>query len=124
MPRNRSEALTDREAQIMAVLWEQGPSTADVIREALAAELHDSTVRTLLRVLESKGYVRHVARGKAYVYRAVVKRAKAERKAVRSMLQRFFGGSVEALVLRLMEDEQLTPERIEELKKRLPDDRS
>ena len=119
MPRNRSEALTEREAQIMAVLWDGGPATADAIREALPDPLHDSTVRTLLRVLEAKGYVRHAARGKAYVYRPVVARANAERTAVRGILQRFFGGSVEALVLRLVEDEQLSAQHLEALKQRL-----
>jgi predicted transcriptional regulator len=55
--------------------------------------------------------------GKSYVYRAAVAREKIEKKAVKSLLQRFFGGSAEALVLRLIEDEHLTPEQIDELKK-------
>lgn len=115
MPRDSSDTLTRRESQIMTVLWELGSATADEVRAALPDEPHDSTVRTLLRVLENKGYVKHNVRGKAYVYRAVVKRASAERKAVRSMLQRFFGGSAEALVQRLIEDEQLTPEQLDQL---------
>ncbi len=122
MPRRSSETLTDREAQIMEVLWRIGPTTAEQVREALPDEPHDSTVRTLLRVLESKGYVRHTVNGKAYVYRAVVKRANAERKAVRSMVRRFFGGSVEALVQRLLEDEELTPEQLERIKRAAGDD--
>lgn len=118
MPRPSSETLTPREAQIMRVLWEAGASTADDIRTALPDELHDSTVRTLLRVLEQKGYVKHTSRGKAYVYQAVAKQATEERKAVRSLLQRFFGGSAEGLVMRLLEDDQLTPEQIEDLRKK------
>jgi predicted transcriptional regulator len=100
----------------MGVLWDIGEASAEAIREALSADLHDSTVRTLLRVLESKGYVKHTARGKAYIYRPAVKRARAERTALRSTIKRFFGGSAEALVLRLIEDEQLTPEQLVQLK--------
>ncbi len=117
MPRPGSDSLTAREAQIMAILWDTGAVTAEQIREALPDQPHDSTVRTLLRVLEAECYVRHVIRGKAYEYRPAVGRARAERKALRSLLSRFFGGSAEALVLRLIEDEQLTPEQIEQLKK-------
>ncbi len=117
MPRSGSDSLTPREAQIMAVLWDAAPATAEQIREALPDKPHDSTVRTLLRVLEAKGYVRHVVRGKAYEYRPAVGRARAERKALRSLLSRFFGGSAEALVLRLIEDEQLTPEQLDQLQR-------
>ena len=117
MARPASSTLTPREAQIMQVLWETGPATADRIRESLPDRPHDSTVRTLLRVLEEKGCVRHTARGKAYVYKAAVRRANAERTALHTVLQRFFGGSAEALVLRLIEDEHISPEQLEELRR-------
>lgn len=117
MPRPRSETLTERESQIMAVLWQEGACTAEQIRAGLPVDLHDSTVRTLLRVLEGKGYVRHSIRGKAYVYKAVMQQASAERKALRTLLKRFFGGSAESLVLRLIEDEQLSPGQLEQLRK-------
>lgn len=116
MPRRPSEPLTEREAQIMSVLWDQNEATADDIRARLPDEPHDSTVRTLLRVLEKKGYVRHKARGKAYVYTARIPRENAERKAVSTMLERFFGGSAAALVQRLIDDERLTPEDLEVLR--------
>jgi BlaI family penicillinase repressor len=117
VPRSISETLTDREAQIMNVLWTLGTATADRVREALADRPHDSTVRTLLRVLESKGHVAHEVVGKAYVYRAAVPRDRVQRTAVRSLLSRFFGGSAEDLVLRLIEDERLSPEQLEEIRK-------
>ena len=116
MGRSRSETLTPREAQIMDVLWQEGPVTAEQMREALPVALHDSTIRTLLRVLEAKGYVRHRVHKRAFVFRAAVPRVQAESTALRSMLERFFGGSAEALVVRLIEDEHLTPEQIEQLK--------
>lgn len=117
MPKPPSESLTPREAEIMNVLWEAGPSTAEEIRAALPHTPHDSTVRTLLRVLEGKGYVGHRVRGKAYVYRATVKRASAERKALRALLERFFGGSAATMVQRLIEDEQLDPAELEALRR-------
>ena len=112
-----NKSLTPRESQIMAVLWDRGEAPAEEIRQALADELHDSTVRTMLRVLESKGYVRHVKRGKAFVFRPAMKQAKAQRQALLRLVKQFFGGSPEALVLRLLEDEQITPEQLAELRR-------
>jgi BlaI family transcriptional regulator, penicillinase repressor len=120
MARTPSETMTGREAQVMDAVWQLGEATAEQVREALEAPLHDSTVRTLLRVLESKGYLRHEARGKVYVYRAVIERRRAQRRVLRSVLQRFFGGSAEDLVLRLIEDERITPEQLDELRRGTP----
>ncbi|MBN1343091.1 MAG: BlaI/MecI/CopY family transcriptional regulator [Phycisphaerae bacterium] len=117
MARPPSETLTQRESQIMDVLWDQGQATADQVRTTLPDGPHDSTVRTLLRVLEHKGYVRHKTRGKAYLFIPAVKREQVERKALSTVLKRFFGGSAEALVLRLIEDEQLSPEQLDELRR-------
>lgn len=119
MARPESETLTPREAQIMDALWSLGAATAEQIRSAMTDHPHDSTIRTLLRVLEEKGYVRHTAKGKAFVYQPALRKASAERKAVRSILRRFFGGSAEALVMRLIEDDQITPKRLDELKRQL-----
>ena len=117
MARPHSETLTQRESQIMEVLWNAEGLTADQVRAALASDLHDSTVRTLLRILENKGYVAHEVKGKAYVYRAAVPRERAQRSALHGVLARLFGGSAESLVLRLLEDEQITPEQLDEIRK-------
>jgi predicted transcriptional regulator len=117
MARTTSELLTEREAQIMEVVWRFGDATAEQVREAMPDSLHDSTVRTLMRILESKGYLTHEARGKVYVYRAVIEQRNAQRLALKGLLTRFFGGSAEDLVLRLIEDEQLTPEQLDALRK-------
>jgi predicted transcriptional regulator len=101
----------------MDVLWRLGEATAEQVREALADRPHDSTIRTLLRVLESKGYVTHEARGKVYVYRASIGRRKAQGHALRSVLAQFFAGSAQDLVLRLIEDERITPEQLDELRR-------
>lgn len=117
MARGRSEALTGREAEIMEVIWRLGQATADQVREGLRDRPHDSTIRTVLRVLESKGYLTHEAGGKAFLYRAAIGREKAQGNALRSVLARFFGGSAEDLVIRLIEDERITPEQLDELRK-------
>lgn len=116
MARPRSESLTKRESQIMEVLWTGEPQTAEQVRAALPGDPHDSSVRTLLRILEAKGYVAHESRGKAYLYRAAVPREKAQRRALRGMLTHLFGGSAESLVLRLLEDEQITPDQLDEIR--------
>ncbi len=94
MARKQSESLTQREAQVMEVLWSEGESTAEAVRQALEDDLHDSTVRTILRVLESKRQVVHASNGKSYVYKARVPRARAEGGGAHpfeSILQRFRG---------------------------------
>ena len=115
MARPPSDFLTEREAQIMEILWSGGAATAEAVRQTLPDEPHDSTVRTLLRVLKDKGYVRIKGRQPAaYVPR--VSREQAQSKAARSLLARLFGGAADALVLRLIEDEELTAEQIDRLK--------
>ena len=92
MARGRSETLTVREAQIMDVIWRLGEATAEQVREGMEDRPHDSTIRTLLRVLESKGYVTHEARGKAYLYRAAIGRQKVQGHALGSVLRNSSGG--------------------------------
>jgi len=111
-----SEMLTEREAQIMDALWRLTEATAEEVRAELPGDPHDSTVRTLLRVLEGKGFVIHETSGKTFVYRAAAARDKVQRRALRSFLARLFGGSAEDLVLRLLEDEQITPEQLAQLR--------
>ena len=120
MARTPSETLTGREAQVMDAIWRLGEATADQVRVALPEPLHDSTVRTLLRVLEAKGYLRHEVQGKAYIYRAAIARWRAQRHALRSVLAQLFGGSAEDLVLRLIEDERITAEQLDELRRTAP----
>jgi BlaI family transcriptional regulator, penicillinase repressor len=120
MARPPAETLTGREAELMDAIWRLGEATAEQVREALPAPLHDSTVRTLLRVLESKGYISHEVHGKAFAYRAVVERKKAQRHVLRSVLARFFGGSAQDLVLRLIEDERITVDQLDQVRRTTP----
>lgn len=115
MARPKNPLLTDREAEIMAVLWELGSATADHIRERLTGKPHDSTVRTLLRVLTTKGHVVAAADSRPTSYQPAVKRTSVQKKVTRDVLKRFFGGSAEALVLHLLDDERLSAEELKDL---------
>ena len=117
MARPTSDLLTERESQLMEILWSAGPISAEAVREALADDSHDSTVRTLLRVLKQKGYVRVRGRQPA-MYEAAVPREKVQGRAAQSLVKRFFGGSADALVMRLVEDEEISPELLDRLRKK------
>ncbi len=115
MPPKRSLALGGRESEIMGILWRLGPSSADAIRAEMSGDPHDSSVRTVLRVLVEKGHVTYSMRGRSYIYRPRERQATAQRQAVQVLLKRLFGGSAESLVLRLLEDEEISPGELREL---------
>lgn len=100
--------FTPRELDIMAVLWERGPSTVAEVQDALSDELAYTTVLTLLRVLEEKGHVTHTNEGRAHRYAPLVERQAAGRSALHRLTERLFGGSPELLLTRLVEDGDLT----------------
>jgi BlaI family penicillinase repressor len=118
MARTPAEILTDREAQLMEILWQRGAQSAEAVRLALPDEPHDSTIRTLLRILKKKGYVRIRGRQPA-LYEPIIARSRVQSKATQSLLARFFGGSVTDLVQRLVEDEHLSHEELDRLRKSL-----
>ena len=111
-PANR---LTEREAEIMDRLWELGKASAEQIRMTLPDEPHDSTVRTMLRILEEKGFVSHERSGRSFVYRPVIQREKVQQKTLSNVIRRFFSGSPQDLVLRLLEEEQLSAADLQDL---------
>ena len=118
MARPKSDVLTEREAQIMQVLWEHGGMTSVALGARLPNNPHDSSVRTMLRVLIQKGHVR-VDRGqRPAVYAPAVRQSKLRKKATHSLLQRFFGGSARDLVQHLIEDEQMTLEQLTKLRRK------
>ena len=90
-------------------------ATAEEVRAALPGGANDSTVRTMLRVLVRKGHVRRDDRAAPQRYLPAIRRGKAQRTALRGLLDRFFGGSAESLVLKLIEDEHLSPEQLGKL---------
>lgn len=121
MARPKSPLLTDGELRIMRVLWEKGESSVGAVVDALPAKPKPAynTVLTLLRIMENKGYVAHRKEGRAFLFRPLIARADAGRKALTSLVNRFFDGSPRLLILNLLEDERLSPEALAELKKRI-----
>ena len=115
MPRkkNSDPGLTPLELQIMNVLWETGPANVQSVQANLKGrELAYTTVQTMLNVLHRKGKVKRLLKDRTYIYRPVLSRQKAVSQAVGEMLDRFFGGSADGLVLNLVETRQLTPEKL------------
>lgn len=108
--------MTERELDLMNVLWDLGPSTVAEVREALADDLAYTTVLTLLRVMEEKGLVTHEEEGRAHRYRPLVARGDARSSALRRITRRLFSGDPELLVTRMVEDEALSTEELERLR--------
>ena len=96
--------FTDRELDVMSVLWDQGPSTVAEVRERLTDPLAYTTVLTILRTLESKGHVGHTEEGKAHRYAPLVARDKAGQSALGQVLDKIFGGSRELLLANLVRE--------------------
>ncbi len=97
-------SFTDRELDVMAVLWQRGPSTVAEVRELLADPLAYTTVLTVLRTLEAKGYVAHEHEGKAHRYRPLVAREAAGTSALGQVLDKIFDGSREMLLANLVRE--------------------
>jgi|SRR6476619_8636444 BlaI family penicillinase repressor len=119
MARKQSVALTDAEADVMAVLWRlRRASVADVVTAMNQRRVVSySTVQTMLRILETKGYVTHDKVARAFVYVPVIDERQARRRALRHLVRRLFDGSPSLLVLNVLEDEDLDPAEREQLRK-------
>ena len=119
MARTRSPALTDAEARVMAVLWQQETATVADVVDALRRKrpVTYSTAQTMLRILETKGYVVHDKVARAFVYRPRVDERQARLRAVRHLATRLFNGSPSLLVLNVLEDDALDPAELKRLKK-------
>ena len=122
MPRrkNSDNALTPFELEIMNVLWETGPANVQTVQARIQGrELAYTTVQTMLNVLHRKGKVKRRLKDRAYLYRPVLSRQNAVTQAVGDMLDRFFGGSADSLLLNLVETRHLTPEKLARIQKLL-----
>lgn len=112
-------AFTERELDVMDVLWEHGPSTVAEVQEQLIDELAYTTVLTMLRTLEEKGYVAHEEEGRAYRYYPLVERSEAGASAVGRLVRKLFRGSPELLLTHLVSQRGLTKEQLEGMRKLL-----
>ena len=115
MPRRKSpeQTLTPLELEIMNVLWESGPANVQTVQALIQGrDLAYTTVQTMLNVLHRKGKVKRRLKDRAYLYQPILSRKKAVTQAVGDMLDRFFAGSADSLVLSLVETRHLTPEKL------------
>jgi BlaI family transcriptional regulator, penicillinase repressor len=113
--------LSVLENAVMQIVWERQRLTSDEVRAALrrVQDLKDSTVRTVLRRLEEKGYVEHDVDGRTYVYRPRVEPQSVATQQVRSIVERFCRGSVENLLVGMVDDDLISPEKLRELAERI-----
>ncbi|MBV8730968.1 MAG: BlaI/MecI/CopY family transcriptional regulator [Acidobacteriia bacterium] len=109
--------LSRRERQIMEVLYQRGKASAAEVREAMEDPPGYSAVRAMLRVLEEKGHIKHLAEGLKYVYAPVVARDKAKRSALKNLLDTFFQDSPEQVVAALLDvsSKRLTTEELDRM---------
>ena len=121
MPRPKSLTMTDGELRLMRVLWDRGEATVGEVVDALKTRPKPAynTVLTLLRIMEKKGYVTHRKDGRAFIFLPKVDRTNASRSALHTLVNRFFDGSPRLLMLNLLEDGQLSPEALKQLKERI-----
>jgi BlaI family penicillinase repressor len=114
-----SISFTDREAEFMQVLWQHGASTVSEVRRQLADEPAYTTVLTILRNLEAKGYVGHVEDGRAHRYSALVDSDSARQSALRALAHKLFEGSTELLITHLVADRRLSSAELKRIRKLL-----
>ena len=122
---NRTDArlnnLGEVEQAVMDYIWSHGPVTAEHCREALASSrpMKDSTIRTVLRRLEEKGYLAHEVEGRTFIYRASDVRQNVAVRAVKGIIDRFCGGSAEELVLGMVDNAVLDRKQLERLARKI-----
>src|ERR1700722_7277990 len=121
LARSKSATLTEAELRIMNVLWDKGPATVHDVLNGLPAKpaLAYNSVLTIIRILEKKGYVKHVKDGRSFVYTPQVDRTNATRFEVRHLVSRFFGDSHELLVLNILEEKGIDDEELQRLRELL-----
>lgn len=121
MARNKSATLTEAELRIMHVLWDRGSATVHEVLQAFPANppVAYNSVLTIIRILEKKGYVKHLKDKRAHVYTPQVNRKDATRFEVRHLVSRFFGNSHEQLVLNVLEETSIDAEELDRLRQLL-----
>ena len=113
--------LGERELEVMTVLWAKGSGTVAEVKDGLGAPLAYTTVLTILRNLEGKGFLRREDEGRAHRYFPKVKQKAAQRRALRRLIDTLFRGSPEALLTHLVSDHDLSPEELQRIARRLSD---
>jgi len=112
-------AVTDREANVLQILWDNGPSLVSEVQDRLEDKLAYTTVLTILRTLEAKGYAKHTGEGKAHRYHAAIEPVQARRSALTHLTQKLFKGSTDLLLTHLVSDQQLSKQQLERIRELL-----
>ena len=117
----RLKNLGEVEQSVMDYFWSHGATTAETCREALAGTrpMKDSTIRTVLRRLEEKGYLTHAVEGRTFIYKPCDQRQNVAVRAVKNIIDRFCGGSAEALVLGMVDGAVLDRKQLERLARKI-----
>jgi BlaI family transcriptional regulator, penicillinase repressor len=125
LPRAQSATLTEAELRIMQVLWEKKSATVQQVLEALPTSkpLAYNSVLTIVRILEKKGYVRHVKDGRAHIYLPLIDQKEATQSEIGHLVNRFFQNSRELLILNILEDEGLDADELKRLRQLLDENR-
>ncbi len=120
MPRPKSKTLTQVELEFMLILWERGEVTTEDVLDELARagrKLSDGSVRKILSILVAKGYVVRRADGRAFVYKAVVAKGRANRSMLRDLVERAFSGSPALMMAALLDDARISRTDLSQIKK-------
>jgi predicted transcriptional regulator len=125
LARSRSATLTEAELRIMNVLWDKGPATVHEVLQALPPKpnLAYNSVLTIIRILETKGYVKHIKDRRAHIYMPKIDREDATRFEVRHLVSRFFGNSHERLLLNILEESSIDAEELARMRELLERDK-
>ena len=111
--------LSELEREVMQLIWAAGQTTAEAVREELPRRLKESTVRTVLRRLEDKGYVVHTVEGRTYVFQATRARQQVAASAVRRIVDRFCNGSVEEVLVGMMDAKMFDRRQLDALREKI-----
>jgi BlaI family transcriptional regulator, penicillinase repressor len=118
VPPTKSATLTEAELRLMDVLWERGPSSVQQVLDALETKpaLAYNSVLTTMRILEKKGYVKHLKDGRAHIYSPVIERQEATRSEISHLVHRFFQNSRDLLLLNMLEDSSIDEQELKRLR--------
>ena len=116
-----TSGLSPLESEVMDFVWARRAVTADDVEKALGGRLTNATVRTLLRRVEAKGFVTHRQEGRTFVYEPRVEPGVVARGLVRRLVERFYGGSVEQLVVGLLDGKMIDRRTLDQLARRVAD---
>jgi predicted transcriptional regulator len=111
--------LGDLEHDVMQIVWSHGPVTAETVRERLTRPLKESTVRTVLRRLEDKGYVTHTVEGRTFHFAAAQQRGAVAAKAVQRIVNWFCNGSLEEVLVGMVDNAALDPQQLQALSEKI-----